>query len=44
MNWLLKAVAAGYTNVAKMKKDAYLDFLRSREDFKKLLAKLEKSQ
>ena len=44
MNWLLKAVAAGYTNVPQMKKDKYLDYLRNREDFKKLVAELEKLQ
>ena len=44
MNWLLKAVAAGYTNVSQMKKDKYLDYVRNREDFKKLVAELEKSQ
>ena len=42
MNWLRQAVAAGYKNVAHMKKDTDLDPLREREDFKKLLAELEK--
>jgi tetratricopeptide (TPR) repeat protein len=42
MAWLTKAVAAGWTNVAHMKKDTDLDFLRDREDFKKLMAELEK--
>jgi eukaryotic-like serine/threonine-protein kinase len=41
MTWLHKAVAAGYKDAAHMKKDADLDFLRDREDFKKLLAELE---
>jgi eukaryotic-like serine/threonine-protein kinase len=41
MAWLTKAVAAGYTNAAHMRKDSDLDFLRDREDFKKLLAELE---
>ena len=41
MNWLRQAVAAGYKNVAHMKKDTDLDPLREREDFKKLLAELE---
>jgi tetratricopeptide (TPR) repeat protein len=40
MAWLTKAVAAGYTDIGNMKKDADLDFLRDREDFKKLLAEL----
>jgi serine/threonine protein kinase/tetratricopeptide (TPR) repeat protein len=44
MAWLTKAVAAGWTNVALTKKDPDLDFLREREDFKKLLADLEKLQ
>ena len=42
MAWLQKAVAAGYTDAAHMKKDADLDFLRDREDFQKLLAELDK--
>jgi eukaryotic-like serine/threonine-protein kinase len=41
MAWLRKAVAAGYTNAAHIRKDADLDFLRDRDDFKKLLADLE---
>jgi serine/threonine protein kinase len=41
MAWLTKAVAAGWTNVAHMKKDTDLDSLRDREDFKKLLVELE---
>jgi len=41
MAWLHKTVAAGYTNAALMKKDADLEFLRDRDDFKKLLAGLE---
>ena len=44
MAWLRKAVAAGYKNVDHMKKDTDLDPLRSREDFKKLLAELVKKQ
>jgi len=39
--WLKQAVAAGYKDVANMKKDKDLDELRGREDFKKLMAKLE---
>ena len=38
MDWLKRAVAAGYKDVAKMKNDRDLDPLRDREDFKKLLA------
>jgi hypothetical protein len=39
MAWLTKMVAAGYP--ADIRKDADLEFLRNREDFKKLLAELE---
>jgi hypothetical protein len=42
MAWLTKAVAAGFTNVAHIRKDADLDFLRDREDFQKLLGELDK--
>jgi len=41
MDWLQQAVAAGYKDVAHMKKDTDLDPLREREDFKKLMAELE---
>ena len=41
MQWLHKAVQAGYKDAAHMKKDPDLDPLRGREDFKKLLAELE---
>jgi tetratricopeptide (TPR) repeat protein len=41
MAWLRQAVAAGYKDVARVKKDKDLDALRKREDFKKLLADLE---
>jgi tetratricopeptide (TPR) repeat protein len=41
MAWLHKAVAAGFTDAARMKADEDLDALREREDFKKLLARLE---
>lgn len=37
MVWLTKA-AAGMKDTAQMRKDTDLDFLRGREDFKKLLA------
>jgi hypothetical protein len=39
--WLQKAVAAGYKDLAHLKKDEDLDPLRSRDDFKKMLAALE---
>ena len=42
MQFLHKAVQAGYKDTAHMKKDTDLDALRDREDFKKLLAELEK--
>jgi tetratricopeptide (TPR) repeat protein len=41
MEWLKKAVAAGWKDVAYIKKDTDLDALRGREDFKKLMAELE---
>ena len=37
MDWLTKAVAAGFKNRAHMEKDADLDALRGRDDFQKLL-------
>jgi serine/threonine protein kinase/tetratricopeptide (TPR) repeat protein len=43
MGWLKQAVAAGNKNVEHMKKDKDLDALRDREDFRKLIAELEKS-
>jgi tetratricopeptide (TPR) repeat protein/tRNA A-37 threonylcarbamoyl transferase component Bud32 len=42
MDLLQKAVKAGWTEAAHMKQDHDLDSLRNREDFKKLLADLEK--
>jgi hypothetical protein len=39
--WLKQAVAAGYKNAPKLKKDTDLDALRGREDLKKLIAELE---
>ncbi len=42
MQWLQKAILAGYKDAAHMKKDTDLDPLRDREDFKKLLTELEK--
>jgi serine/threonine protein kinase/tetratricopeptide (TPR) repeat protein len=44
MDWLRKAVAAGYKNSSHMKQDEDLDALRGREDFKKLIADLEAKQ
>jgi tetratricopeptide (TPR) repeat protein len=41
MEWLRKAVAAGYKDVALIKKDTDLDALRDRDDFKKLVSDLE---
>ena len=43
MELLQKAVKAGYKDAAHMKKDTDLDPLRDREDFKKLMAELEKT-
>ncbi len=42
MALLGKAVKAGYQDAAHMRKDTDLDPLRKREDFKKLIAELEK--
>ena len=42
MQWLHKAVQVGYKDAAHMKRDTDLDPLRDREDFKKLIAELEK--
>ena len=42
MELLQKAVTAGYKDAAHVKKDPDLDPLRDREDFKTLLADLEK--
>ncbi|HEV8068355.1 MAG TPA: tetratricopeptide repeat protein [Planctomycetaceae bacterium] len=39
---LEQAVAAGYKDAAHMRKDKDLDSLRTRDDFKKLIAELEK--
>ena len=44
MSWLRQAVAAGYNNVAHMKQDKDLDSLRGREDFKRLVAELERAE
>lgn len=41
MNWLRKAVAAGWMDVARIKKEGDLESLSSRSDFKILLADLE---
>jgi serine/threonine-protein kinase len=42
METLRQAVEKGYKDVANVKKDADLDPLRSRDDFKKLLAEMER--
>jgi serine/threonine protein kinase/tetratricopeptide (TPR) repeat protein len=44
MAWLHRAVAEGYKDMNKLKKDKDLDGLRDRPEFKKLLAKLETGQ
>ena len=41
MDWLKRAVAAGFKEVAQIKMDDDLAALRGREDFKKLVADLE---
>ncbi|HVC93200.1 MAG TPA: tetratricopeptide repeat-containing protein kinase family protein, partial [Pirellulales bacterium] len=43
MEWLKQAVAAGFKNVNHMKQDTDLEALRTREDFKQLIAELERS-
>jgi serine/threonine-protein kinase len=42
MTTLQRAVAAGYKDAANLRKNTDLDTLRSREDFQKLLAELER--
>jgi hypothetical protein len=42
MTWLKQAVAAGYKDAAHMNRDKDLDSLRSREDFKKMVAESER--
>jgi serine/threonine protein kinase len=42
MDLLHKAVKAGYSDAAHMRKDAELDPIRARDDFKQLIAELEK--
>jgi serine/threonine protein kinase len=44
MHFLQQAVEKGYRNTKHMKQDKDLDPLRQREDFKKLLAELEKGK
>jgi eukaryotic-like serine/threonine-protein kinase len=43
MDWLRRAIGAGYHDALLMKEDTDLSSLRDREDFKKLLADLEAS-
>jgi tetratricopeptide (TPR) repeat protein/tRNA A-37 threonylcarbamoyl transferase component Bud32 len=40
MEWLRRAIAAGYSDVANIEKDPDLDALRERDDFKQLLSRL----
>ena len=42
MELLQKAVKAGFNDAAHMKKDADLDSLRGRDDFKALIAEIDK--
>ena len=42
MDCLRKAIAAGYSDIAQIKKDTDLDALRGRDDFNKLVADLER--
>jgi serine/threonine protein kinase/tetratricopeptide (TPR) repeat protein len=42
MAWLKQAVSAGYKDAAHMNRDSDLDSLRAREDFKQLVAELER--
>jgi hypothetical protein len=44
MDWLQKAVAAGFKDAARLGKETELDALRDREDFKKLHGELEAKQ
>jgi serine/threonine protein kinase/tetratricopeptide (TPR) repeat protein len=44
MEWLGKAVAAGYANSGRMRQDKDLDALRDRGDFQKILATLETAE
>jgi hypothetical protein len=41
MAWLAQAVAAGYKNVAHLRRDKHLEVLRDRADFTKLVTTLE---
>jgi eukaryotic-like serine/threonine-protein kinase len=44
MAWLKQAVSAGYKDAAHMNRDSDLDSLRAREDFKQLVAELEREK
>ena len=44
MDALRRALAAGYGEVTELKKDTSLDPLRERDDFKKLVADLDKKR
>jgi len=41
MDWLKRAVAAGFNDAAHMEQDTDLEALRTRDDFKQLIAELE---
>ena len=42
MAWLRQAVEGGYKDSAELKQDKDFDALRGRDDFKKLMADLER--
>ncbi|HXY33374.1 MAG TPA: serine/threonine-protein kinase [Planctomycetaceae bacterium] len=44
MAWLKQAVSAGYKNAAHIKEDRDLDALRARDDFKQLVAELQRAK
>jgi hypothetical protein len=44
MSWLKQAVAAGDKDLSKIGSDKDLDTLRTRDDFKKLVAELESTK
>ena len=44
MEWLHKAVAAGFKNVDLLKNQKDFDVLRDRDDFRKMVAELDASE
>ena len=44
MDWLKKAISAGFADVRHMKQDQDLEALRDRQDFRQLAADLEARQ